>query len=101
MKNQAVSNKRQLEPGSRMPNSADGNRESDKVVHATQGSEKCHSPSAYLHSRYVRRLADLPWLGVAVRIAHQGAYCCLFASCRVFLSAVSTIRLRRTVLVIE
>jgi len=28
---------------------------------------QCHSPSAYLHSRYVRRLADLPWLGVAVR----------------------------------
>ena len=28
---------------------------------------RCHSPSAHLHSRYVRRLADLPWLGIAVR----------------------------------
>src|SRR5262245_66016507 len=29
---------------------------------------QCHSPSAHLHSRYVRRLADLPWLGVAIRL---------------------------------
>src|SRR5262245_19456356 len=29
---------------------------------------QCHSPSAHLHSRYVRRLADLPWLGTAVRL---------------------------------
>src|SRR5215813_10164839 len=29
---------------------------------------QCHSPSAHLHSRYVRRLADLPWAGVAVRL---------------------------------
>jgi transposase len=29
---------------------------------------RCHSPSARLHSRYVRRLADLPWIGIAVRV---------------------------------
>src|SRR5499426_3284494 len=28
---------------------------------------RCHSPSDHLHSRYVRRLANLPWLGIAVR----------------------------------
>src|SRR5262249_51345544 len=27
---------------------------------------QCHSPSAHVHSRYIRRLADLPWLGGAV-----------------------------------
>src|SRR5882672_9067486 len=32
---------------------------------------RCHSPSAHLHSRYVRRLADLPWLGIAVRLEIQ------------------------------
>jgi hypothetical protein len=35
-----------------------------KQAHCPQ----CHFPSAHLHSRYVRRLADLPWLGVAVRL---------------------------------
>src|SRR5215813_6482438 len=38
---------------------------------------RCHSPSSHLHSRYVRRLADLPWLGVAVRLEIQARrlYC--------------------------
>jgi transposase len=38
---------------------------------------RCHSPSDHLHSRYVRRLADLPWLGVAVRLEIQARrlYC--------------------------
>jgi hypothetical protein len=38
---------------------------------------QCHSLSAHLHSRYVRRLADLPWFGVAVRVeAHaRRLYC--------------------------
>ncbi len=38
---------------------------------------RCHSPSAHLHSRYVRRLADLPWLGIAVRLEIQARrlYC--------------------------
>jgi transposase len=29
---------------------------------------QCHLPSTYLHSQYVRRLADLPWFGVAVQV---------------------------------
>src|SRR5215470_8947317 len=38
---------------------------------------RCHSPSAHLHSRYVRRLADLPWVGIAVRLEIQARrlYC--------------------------
>ena|SRR5215510_6599975 len=36
---------------------------------------QCHLPSAHLHSQYVRRLADLPWLGVAVRVeVHRGVF---------------------------
>jgi transposase len=37
----------------------------------------CHSSSANLHSRYVRRLADLPWSGIAVRLEIQARrlYC--------------------------
>ncbi len=36
-----------------------------------------HSLSAHLHSRYVRRLADLPWFGIAVRVEVQAQrlYC--------------------------
>jgi transposase len=38
---------------------------------------RCHSPSTHLDSRYVRRLADLPWLGIAVRLEIQARrlYC--------------------------
>ncbi|MCI0392412.1 MAG: ISL3 family transposase [Acidobacteria bacterium] len=38
---------------------------------------RCHSPSTHLHSRYIRRLADLPWLGIAVRLEVQARrlYC--------------------------
>src|SRR5262245_23270140 len=38
---------------------------------------RCLSPSADLHSRYVRKLADLPWLGIAVRLEIQARrlYC--------------------------
>ena len=28
----------------------------------------CNEPSSSLHSRYVRRIADLPWHGVAIRL---------------------------------
>src|SRR5262245_16406515 len=43
---------------------------------------QCHSPSAYLHSRYVRRLADLPWLGVAVRLeVHARRLYCRHVEC--------------------
>src|SRR5262249_28477721 len=38
---------------------------------------RCHSPSAHLHSRDFRKLADLPWLGIAVRLEIQARrlYC--------------------------
>jgi hypothetical protein len=38
---------------------------------------QCHSLSAHLHSRYVRRLADIPWFGIAVRVEVQAQrlYC--------------------------
>src|SRR6266542_849672 len=38
---------------------------------------RCHSPSAHLHTRYVRQLADLPWLGIAVQLEIQARrlYC--------------------------
>src|SRR5215475_3892114 len=43
---------------------------------------QCHSPSSYLHSRYVRRLADLPWLGVAVRLeVHARRLYCRHVEC--------------------
>ena len=29
---------------------------------------QCHRPSTHVHSRYVRRVADLPWQGIAVRL---------------------------------
>jgi transposase len=36
-----------------------------------------HSLSAHLHNRYVRRLADLPWFGIAARVEVQAQrlYC--------------------------
>jgi len=41
-----------------------------------------HSLSAYLHSRYVHRLADLPWLGVAVRAeVHARRLYCRHVEC--------------------
>jgi transposase len=54
---------------------------------------QCHSPSAYLHSRYVRRLADLPWLGVAVRLeVHARRLYCRHVECpqRIFCERIPT-----------
>jgi transposase len=54
---------------------------------------QCHSPSAYLHSRYVRRLADLPWLGVAVRVeVHVRRLYCRHVECpqRIFCERIPT-----------
>src|SRR5262245_32549446 len=42
----------------------------------------CHSPSTHLHSRYVRRLADLPWFGIAVRVeVHARRLYCRHVEC--------------------
>jgi len=54
---------------------------------------QCHSPSAYLHSRYIRRLADLPWLGVAVRLeVHARRLYCRHVECpqRIFCERIPT-----------
>src|SRR5262249_6183636 len=54
---------------------------------------QCHSPSAYLHSRYVRRLADLPWFGVAVRVeVHARRLYCRHMECpqRIFCERIPT-----------
>src|SRR5262245_13586734 len=52
---------------------------------------RCRTPSAHLHSRYVRRLADLPWLGVAVRLElHTRRFYCHHSDCpqRIFCERV-------------
>jgi transposase len=44
---------------------------------------RCHLPSAYLHSRYVRRLADLPWLGTAVQLElRTRRFYCHYSDCQ-------------------
>jgi transposase len=54
---------------------------------------RCHSPSAHLHSRYVRRLADLPWLGGAVRLElRTRRFYCRHSDCpqRIFCERIPT-----------
>jgi transposase len=54
---------------------------------------QCHSPTAHLHSRYVRRLADLPWFGVAVRVeVHARRLYCRHVECpqRIFCERIPT-----------
>ena len=62
----------------------------------------CERPSPHVHSRYTRRLADLPWHGVAMRLVlHVRKFFCDNAACtrRVFterLPAVVAPYARRT-----
>jgi transposase len=43
---------------------------------------RCHQSSTRLHSRYVRTVADLPWLGVAVRVKlHTRRFFCQHPAC--------------------
>jgi len=43
----------------------------------------CRQPSARVHSRYVRRVADLPWMGIAVRLElHVRRFFCDQSACR-------------------
>jgi transposase len=54
---------------------------------------QCHSPSAYLHSQYVRRLADLPWFGIGVRVeVHARRLYCRHMECpqRIFCERIPT-----------
>lgn len=42
----------------------------------------CGQPSTRIHSRYVRRVADLPWHGVAMRLdLHVRRFFCLVPAC--------------------
>jgi transposase len=42
----------------------------------------CHGRSARIHSRYVRQVADLPWMGCAVRLeVHVRRFFCLNQEC--------------------
>lgn len=53
-----------------------------KAVQPCAECPRCRQPSARIHSRYVRRVADLPWLGVAVRLElHTRRFCCLHSLC--------------------
>src|SRR5215208_6287887 len=60
------------------------------VVRATRTQAKCprcHRPSSRVHSYYTRTVADLPWHGVAVRLAlHTRRFRCKNSLCtkRVF-----------------
>jgi transposase len=55
----------------------------------------CHPPSASIHSRYTRTLADLPWCGVPVQvILHTRKFYCRTTACR---RAIFTERLPRVV----
>jgi transposase len=43
---------------------------------------RCHQSSTRIHSRYVRTVADLPWLGVAVRLElHTRRFFCRRPAC--------------------
>jgi len=43
----------------------------------------CHQPSASIHSRYTRTLADLPWCGVPVQvILHTRKFYCQTTACQ-------------------
>jgi len=60
-----------------------------KQAHCPQ----CHSPSAYLHSRYVRQLVDLPSFGVAVHVeVHARRLYCRHMECpqRIFCERIPT-----------
>lgn len=53
-----------------------------KAVQPRAQCPRCRRPSARIHSRYVRRVADLPWHGVAVRLElHTRRFRCLHSLC--------------------
>ena len=54
----------------------------------------CHGRSARIHSRYVRTVADLPWMGCAVRLElHIRRFFCTNAECarQIFTERVPTV----------
>jgi len=53
-----------------------------RAVRSQAACPACSSPSARVHSRYVRTLADLPWQGVPVRFRlHTRRFFCDESSC--------------------
>ena len=53
-----------------------------RVVQSDAKCPRCERASAHVHSRYIRRVADLPWLGVAVRLElHTRRFFCLNTLC--------------------
>src|SRR5258708_3428892 len=64
----------------------DASEEAITVVVTTTSSETecplCHRRSARIHSRYVRQVADLPWMGCAVRLElHVRRFFCTNPEC--------------------
>lgn len=64
----------------------DASEEAITVVVTTTSSEAecplCHQRSARIHSRYVRQVADLPWMGCAVRLElHVRRFFCTHLEC--------------------
>jgi transposase len=64
----------------------DASEEAITVVVTTSSSETqcplCHGRSARIHSRYVRNVADIPWMGCAVRLElHTRRFFCLNKDC--------------------
>jgi hypothetical protein len=54
----------------------------------------CHRRSARIHSRYVREIADLPWMGCAVRLElHVRRFLCANPECarRIFTERLPTV----------
>ena len=54
----------------------------------------CHQSSTQIHSRYVRQVADLPWMGCAVRLElHVRRFFCVKKECvrQIFTERVPTV----------
>lgn len=54
----------------------------------------CHQPSTHIHSRYVRQIADLPWMGCVVRLElHTRRFFCVKKDCvrQVFTERLPTV----------
>jgi transposase len=64
------------------------------TTHPSAACPRCRCPSTRVHSRYRRTLADLPWLGVAVRLElHPRRFVCRNPECqqRLFCERLPTV----------
>jgi transposase len=54
-----------------------------KTVQQAACCPRCQTPSLQIHSRYIRKVADLPWEGNAVRLElHTRKFFCRNANCQ-------------------